>query len=139
MSKYENHDPIPAKFLLPDGTITDKMPTLGSGDGTQDVNVKNLPENLTANGALKVSDYAIVLGPSVVESVSSTKTDQYTSADGDIFVIQASSGNTKDIRFGNQNGSYWLMAGMMATWYGPLTLTAPDSASQDYAITPYKR
>lgn len=116
------------------GTVGNPIITqTGGGGAAQDVHVENLPTNLTANGALKVSDYATVLGESAVETID---TNPSTFNDADIYVVQASPGNTQNIRYGNVSMSHWLMPGMQVTWYGPLTVSAPES-TQDMAITKY--
>lgn len=56
MSKsYDNYEPTPAKWILPDGTLTDKCPTDGGGGGGK-VTIADMPyEALTTSTDLSAT------------------------------------------------------------------------------------
>lgn len=127
MSKvYDNHDPIPLKFLKSDGTLTDTLPIGGSGEGgAENVNVQNFP---------KYQGVGNILQGQVAQSEE--KLIDLTGEGATAIWIQASPDNTVPLLVGNMQGfeGAWVMPGSSEWFFYPkLYITHSASEAQGVA------
>jgi len=151
MPKYESYTPMAAKWLLPDGSITDKMPTSGDGGGSgssikiDDTQFQALAkagkqdEIISAIGSLKIQGIPGILTGDV-DPNSGTDYPKLIEPTGAYAIeIQNPKDNTQPLLVSDMDvpfGHWEIAPGTSSTfYYSKLYVSLPDGATEVQKVT----